>query len=90
MSEFGDRLRAAREKKFASAEKFAQLLVIHPHRYRKYERGQSQPDFELLTRICWHLEVTPNDLLPEATKPIRPTGKPSARPRKAGPRLTAA
>lgn len=69
MKEFGKRLRRARlEAKFRSAQKFAELLGLEPHTYRKYERGETSPNIFTLTRICEHLGVTPNDLLPEAAK----------------------
>jgi transcriptional regulator with XRE-family HTH domain len=87
MSDFGIRLKAAREKKYTSAEQFANMLLMHPHAYRKYERGQSNPDFETLTRICNLLEVTPNDLLPEAAEGGRKTPR---RPTKAGRQTKAA
>jgi transcriptional regulator with XRE-family HTH domain len=87
MSSFGDRLKNARKRKYASAEQFANALLLHPHRYRKYERGKSQPDFETLTRICHLLEITPNDLLPDAA---HGPGTPSRRPQKAGAQPKAA
>jgi transcriptional regulator with XRE-family HTH domain len=69
---FGQRLRAARLRKgFKSAEAFANHIGMNPHSYRKYERdprntNHAEPDFYTLVRLCEHLEVTPNDLLPEA------------------------
>jgi transcriptional regulator with XRE-family HTH domain len=83
MQTFGDRLRAARESKYDSAERFAFALGMRPHAYRKYERGQSWPGPATLMRICELLEVTPNDLLLDAIK------RRAKSPRKAG-RLTAA
>ena len=72
---FGKRLKAARERAgFASAQKFAHILGVEPHAYRKYERGAAEPNFETLTRICEHLHITPNDLLPlAATAGSRPS-----------------
>jgi transcriptional regulator with XRE-family HTH domain len=67
MSTFAKRLKKAREDAgYESAEQFALAGGWHPHAYRKYERGASEPNFETFTRICELLEVTPNDLLPEA------------------------
>ena len=71
MKTFGERLKAAREIKYESAEQFAHLLAMGPHTYRKYERGDSEPNYETLTRICGLLGITPNDLLPEASKRSR-------------------
>jgi transcriptional regulator with XRE-family HTH domain len=66
MRTFAQRLKAAREDMYDSAEQFAHLLAMAPHTYRKYERGQSEPNYETLTRICGLLGITPNDLLPDA------------------------
>lgn len=67
MKTFGKKLREARLRGgWHSAAKFAEHIGIEPPAYRKYERGDSSPSLETLTRICAHLGVTPNDLLPEA------------------------
>src|SRR3990167_6979347 len=64
---FGNRLKEARlAAGYKSAQQFAYALGIEPATYRFYERGQSQPNFEVLTRICELLSISPNDLLPEA------------------------
>ena len=67
MKTFGERLKAAREVRFASAQGFAGILGAEPHAYRKYERGEAEPNYDMLTRICQLLEITPNDLLPMAS-----------------------
>jgi transcriptional regulator with XRE-family HTH domain len=83
MIAFGKRLKAARERGgYRSAEKFAQVLGMESPAYRKYERGESPPNLETLTRICQLLRITPNYLLPDAAsvgdyddgipRPIRP------------------
>jgi transcriptional regulator with XRE-family HTH domain len=72
MQTFGQRLKVAREVKYPSAEQFAYALALSPHRYRKYERGESEPNFATMTRICTLLDVTPNDLLPDAAGDKRP------------------
>ena len=65
MKQFGKKLRHAREAAgYTSAEKFARDLSKEPHTYRHYERGEAEPDYETLERICRLLRVTPNDLLP--------------------------
>lgn len=81
---FAQKLKIARQNKYVSAEQFAHVLFMSPHAYRKYERGESEPNYETLTRICNLLGITPNDLLPEAA------GVMTKRPRKAGRRLVAA
>lgn len=69
MKQFGARLRTARERAgYRSAQQFAGVLGSEPHAYRKYERGQAEPNFDTLTRICELLQITPNDLLPMAAQ----------------------
>ena len=79
---FAKTLKAARLRAgYRSAQKFAGVLGIEPATYRTYERlnKTSEPNFETLTRICALLNITPNDLLPEAAKqapqtPRHPSG----------------
>lgn len=66
MKTFGARLKKARQAKYESAAKFAHALGKEEHTYRHYERGESEPDFETLERICNLLEIAPNDLMPGA------------------------
>ena len=40
--------------------------------YRRYERGDSMPPLDKLTRICQALVVTPNYLLPDAVSVTAP------------------
>lgn len=61
---FGNRLKHAREAAgFATATDFAAALGIDAYRYRHYERGRSEPDFEILLRMCAILQTTPDFLL---------------------------
>lgn len=64
MTTFAKRLKAARKDKYASAQMFAAVLGLEPHTYRKYERAQSEPNFEILMRICELLDVDAGYLLP--------------------------
>ena len=66
---FGLILKKLREGAFPgmSAAQYAESIGIEPPTYRTYERGEAEPGFENLTRICQSLGITPNDLLPEAT-----------------------
>lgn len=74
---FGKRLKSAREKAgYESAQRFAHMLGLEPPTYRKYERGEAEPNFETLTRMCELLKITPNQLLPAAAE----AGKPSDLP----------
>lgn len=69
MNTFGKRLKAARiAAGYSSAQQFAHVLGLEPHTYRKYERGQSEMNYDVLTRTCELLKVTPNDLLPIAAQ----------------------
>lgn len=81
MKTFAARLKAAREKAgFASAQQFAGAIGVEPHTYRKYERGQSEPNFETLARICEVLDVTPNHLLPSLAQKRGGAGDPGVPP----------
>jgi len=60
---FGRRLRKARERLHISAEGFAKLLRLDPHRYRHYERGDSYPPIPVLKVICAQLGVPMATLL---------------------------
>lgn len=72
MKTFGKRLKKAREGAgYLSAQAFAAALGVEPHGYRKYERGQSEPNFEMLLRICELLGTHPSALLP-----VRPGREP--------------
>lgn len=67
MKTFGKQLRIARRNAgYTSAQQFAGVLGKEPHTYRHYERGEAEPDFETLTRICELLSIAPNDLFPLA------------------------
>lgn len=72
MRTFGQRLREARENAgYKSAQQFAGVLDLEPHTYRKYERGQAEPNFDTLTRMCELLGITPNHLLPLAASMMK-------------------
>lgn len=69
MREFGERLRAAREKAgYPDAKSFAEALGVEPPAYRYWERGGAQPDLVMVARICRLLNVDANYLLPSATR----------------------
>lgn len=73
MKTFAQRLKQAREAKYDSASRFAGVLGLDAHAYRKYERGDSEPNYDTLTRICELLDITPNDLFPLASTPPKRT-----------------
>lgn len=65
MRTFAKRLKRAREQAgYASAQRLASTLGIEPHAYRKYERGEAEPNFETLVRICETLRIETSFLLP--------------------------
>jgi transcriptional regulator with XRE-family HTH domain len=65
MKLFGARLKKARrEANFKSAQKAAEVLGLEPHTYRKYERGDAEPNFELLVRMCNLYKVSTAYVLP--------------------------
>ncbi|WP_181335405.1 helix-turn-helix domain-containing protein [Hyphomicrobium methylovorum] len=73
MKTFAKRLKQARkEAGYRSAESFAAAASLEPHTYRKYERAQSEPNFETLMRMCELLKVPTSFLLPlESEKKAR-------------------
>lgn len=61
---FANRLKTIRgAKDYTSAKDFALSLGIEPATYRAYERGEAEPNFSTLLRICQLLDISPNDLL---------------------------
>lgn len=76
MSEFGDNLKAWRERKFEHAKDMAIALGIDDDRYRHYERGSAMPPYEVLYRICQILDCEPNDLLPFKKKRSESNARP--------------
>lgn len=72
MRTFGKRLRKARlDRGHKSAQKFSAMIGLEPHTYRKYERGESEPNFEILVRICEALDVETSALIPISGPPKR-------------------
>lgn len=69
MRTFAARLQAARKRRYRSAQMFAAVCGLEPHTYRKYERGQSEPNFDTLMRICELLDVDAGYLLPRMPAP---------------------
>lgn len=71
MRTFAKRLRKARVARgYTSAQKFSALIGLEPHTYRKYERGQSEPNFEILVRICEQLKIETSELIPVSEKGV--------------------
>lgn len=69
MRTFAKRLKKAREAKgYVSAQQFAGQLGMEPHAYRKYERGDAEPNFETLMRICDLLDIEVSYLLPRKVR----------------------
>lgn len=67
MKTFAKRLKAARMRAgYKSAQKFAGVLGVEPHSYRKYERGTAEPRFEILVRMCEMLDIETSELLPRS------------------------
>lgn len=69
---FGKRLRALRTiADYKTARAFAAQLGVEENALTRWERGETEPDIEMILRICQILEITPTELL---------LGKRSARP----------
>jgi len=79
MRTFAKRLRRAREQAgYASAQRLASTLGLEPHAYRKYERGEAEPNFETLVRICETLKIETNYLLPVHNSAAAPSKEAAA------------
>jgi Helix-turn-helix domain len=63
---FGQRLKAARVKRFRDLVHFARHVSMSESDYRDLEAGLWACDWALMTRLCDALGITPNYLLPEA------------------------
>jgi transcriptional regulator with XRE-family HTH domain len=61
---FARRLRALRlAKGFAKARHVADALAIDENRYTRYERGEAEPNLELIEKLCIVLRISPGELL---------------------------
>jgi len=63
METFGERLKAARERKGLMQRDVAAALDCAPTSLTNWERGKVQPPLEVLARLCEALGVNPLDLL---------------------------
>ena len=60
---FTSRLRQLRQERgYAAARHFAQALGIPENRYSRYERGDSDPDIDIIYAFCEKLPASPNEL----------------------------
>jgi transcriptional regulator with XRE-family HTH domain len=60
---FTSRLRQLRQERgYAAARHFAQALGLPENRYSRYERGDSEPDIELIYAFCEKLPASPDEL----------------------------
>ena len=61
---FAKRLRALRTSKgYENAKELSDELGIQSGTYNRWERAETEPNYETLLRICQHLETDPNFLL---------------------------
>lgn len=61
--EIGSRIRKYREKKGISQKELAQMLGIKNNRVSNWEQGLNRPDADILTKLCYVLDVSPSELL---------------------------
>jgi len=61
--EIGSRIRKYREKKGISQTELAQMLGIKNNRVSNWEQGHNRPDADILTKLCYVLDVSPSELL---------------------------
>ena len=68
MDTFSERLRYVRGN--LSREDFAEAIGVHKNTVGRYERGQSEPELSVISRICSKFEVDPKWLISgEGIKP---------------------
>ncbi len=57
------RLRDLREEKGVTQQEVADYLHCRQQTYSRYEKGQAQPDFEILLRLAEYFETTTDYIL---------------------------
>lgn len=63
-AEFAKRLTALRiTRGYADRRNFARAFGVHEMTYGRWERGETEPTFGMLIRLCQFLETTPDFLL---------------------------
>ena len=55
---FAQRLRLARQQKYDHAYQLAQVVGLEAETYRRYERGETEPDIRALGKIARALNVS--------------------------------
>lgn len=61
---FSQRLRAYRMLGgYETAREFAKVINEMENTYTSWERGEALPGIEQTVRICWRLNITPNELI---------------------------
>lgn len=60
---FGRRLRKVCKDRFRTARALAEAAALEENTLTRWMRGETEPSFEILLRLCHLLGVTPNDLL---------------------------
>lgn len=63
MATFGERLRSLRESRSLTQDDLAEALGLTKQAVSQYERGVRRPDFEILSMICDHFNVSVDFLL---------------------------
>jgi transcriptional regulator with XRE-family HTH domain len=53
----------AKKSRIQNSRMFADLLAIEENTLTRWERGETEPGFDMLLRICQVLDTTPNELL---------------------------
>lgn len=57
------KLKEAREQKEMTQQDLAKLVGISRGCYSNYELGTREPPYEILSKICWTLDVTADYIL---------------------------
>lgn len=67
MSIFGDRLRILRQKKELTQKEVASALGVSSAAYSLWEKGEREPKFEIIEKLCNLFEVTTDFLMGRST-----------------------
>ncbi|MSS28092.1 helix-turn-helix transcriptional regulator [Desulfovibrio sp. PG-178-WT-4] len=61
MSSIAERLKSVRGE--MSREEFARIIGVHVNTVGRYERGESEPDISITSKICREFDVNPHWLI---------------------------
>jgi transcriptional regulator with XRE-family HTH domain len=61
--EIGSRIRKSREERGLNQRELGALIGVSSNRVSNWEQGLNRPDADILTALCFALQVSPGELL---------------------------